>query len=134
MKLKTVWHIIILLLVGYLITLAISPIESTPWADAKREEGIRHQERESKREVAENLKSQESAEEMEDTDGEDHEHARHERRHRSKGFSMQRIVRPLTKEAMLMGVPFLFTLGILKARDWITGNQANKKNLPSNDS
>ncbi len=126
MKLKTVWHIVVLLLVGYLITLAISPIESTPWADAKREEGIRHQERERNREVAERVELQESAEGREDSEVEDHEHARHERRHRSKGFSMQRIVRPLTKEAMLMGVPFLFTLGILKARDWITAKKKTK--------
>lgn len=123
MKLKTVWHILVLLLVGYLITLAISPIESTPWADAKREEGRRHQERERKREMAGKVELQESAVETEDSEGEDHEHASHGHRHRSKGFSMQRIVRPLTKEAMLMGIPFLFTLGILKARDWITSKK-----------
>lgn len=126
MKLKTVWHIVVLLLVGYLITLAISPIESTPWANAKREEGIRHQERERKREAEERVELQESAEEIEDSDEADHEHSRHEHHHRSKGFSIQRIMRPLTKEAMLMGVPFLFTLGLLKARDWITGKKKTR--------
>jgi hypothetical protein len=109
MNLKTLFRILALLFAALLIVGIVTPLEKTAWAEAKRSEerGERHG-RSDLQEEADKALLEESSQQRE---------SKRERRSQNK-FSMQRILKPLAKETVLMGVPFVVTLGVMKIRRW----------------
>ena len=109
MNLKILIRILVLLAAALLIVGIVTPLEKTTWAEAKRSEGRgeRH-ERSDHQEDADKVPLEESSQQGE---------RKRERRSQNE-FSMQRILKPLAKETVLMGVPFVLTLGVMKIWRW----------------
>ena len=109
MTLKTLIRILALLAAALLMVGIVLPLEKTSWAEAKRSEG--GHERHSTSDHQEDADKAPLEESM--PQGE-----RKQERHSQNEISMQRIIKPLAKETVLMGIPFALTLGVMKIWRW----------------
>ena len=109
MNLKTLIRILTLIAAALIIVGIVTPLEKTSWAEAKRSEGRgeRH-ERSDHQEDADKAPLEESIQQGE----------RKQERRSQNEISMQRIIKPLVKETVLMGIPFALTLGVMKIWRW----------------
>lgn len=89
----------------------VTPLEKTSWAQAKRSEGVheRHGEADRQETTDADTASIEAS-------GQPVERKRESRSQNE--ISMKRILKPLAKETLLMGIPFALTLGVMKVWRW----------------
>ena len=109
MNLKTLFRILALLFAALFIAGIVTPLEKTSWAEAKRSEG--------QGELHGRSDLQEDADKAPLEELSQQGERKRERRSQNK-FSMKRILKPLAKETVLMGVPFVVTLGVMKIWRW----------------
>lgn len=109
MNLKALIRILVLIAAALIIVGIVTPLEKTSWAEAKRSEG--RGERHGKSD------HQEDADKAPLGESSQQGGIKQERRSQNQ-FSMKRILKPLAKETVLMGIPFALTLGVMKIWRW----------------